>query len=63
MVSNLSKFDDHIYHGYSVLQKYLPFIIYCEVCTCKVNCLQTFQHISTHWAIKVYVSVKSHIHI
>ena len=29
--------------------------------TCKVNCLQTFEHISVHWAIKVYVFVKFHI--
>ena len=28
-----------------------------------VNCLQTCEHMSAHWAIKVYVFVKFHIHI
>ena len=66
MVSTWAKFDGHIYHGYPVMQKYLPFIMYCEVCcclcTCKVNCLQTIEHMGAHWAIKVYVFVKFHIH-
>ena len=41
---------------YNVLRGLLLF-------TCKANCLQTFEHKSTHWAIKVYVFVKFHIHI
>ena len=45
-----------------ILQKYLPFIMYCEVC-CQVNCLQTCEHMSAHWAIKVNVFVKFCIHI
>ena len=49
---------------YPVLQKYLPFIMYCEaflLFTRKVNCLQTFEQMSAYWAIKVYGFVKFHI--
>ena len=64
VVSTWAKFDGHIYHGYPAMQKYLPFIMYCELLlfTCKVNCLQTFEHMYAHWAIKVYV-FRSFIHI
>ena len=34
VVSTWAKFDGHIYHGYPVMQKYLPFIMYYEVCCC-----------------------------
>ena len=45
-----------------IMQKCVPFIMYCEVCR-QVNCLQTCEHMSAYWAIKVYVFVKFHIHI
>ena len=35
----------------------------CEVCCLHVNCLQTCEHMTAHWAIKVCVFVKFHIHI
>ena len=55
-VSTWAKFDGHIYPV--IRQKYLPFIIYCELLfTHKVNCLQTCEHMSAHWAIKVCVFV------
>ena len=60
MVSTWAKFDGHIYHGYPVMPKYLPFIMYCEVCCCLH--VKTFEHMSAHWAIKVYVFAKFHIH-
>ena len=44
-------------YSYSHLPKYLPFLIYCEIC------LQTCQHMGAHWAIKVYMFVKFHMHI
>ena len=37
----------HIYPV--IMQKYFPFIMYCEVCF-QVNCLQTCEHMSAHWA-------------
>ena len=45
----------HIYPV--IMQKCLPFILYCEVCF-QVNCLQACEHMSAYWAIKVYVFVK-----
>ena len=43
--------------SYTVYAKYLPFIIYYGsallLFTRKVHCLQTFQHMSAHWALKV----------
>ena len=61
-------FDGHIYHGCPVImQKYLPFIMYLGsallLFTRKVHCLQTFEQMSAHWAIKIYVFVKFHIRI
>ena len=47
----------HIYPV--IMQKCLPFIMYCEVC-CQVNCLQTCERMSAYWAIEVYVFVKTH---
>ena len=45
------------------MQKYLPFIMYYEVCCSrKVNCLQTCEHMITLWAIKVYMFMKFPIH-
>ena len=45
-VSTWAKFDGHIYCGYSVMQKYLPFIMYYGspllLFTHKLNCLQIF---------------------
>ena len=40
----------HIYPV--IMQKCLPFIMYCEVC-CQVNCLQTCECMSAYCAIKV----------
>ena len=40
----------HIYPV--IMQKYVPFILYCEFC-CQVNCLQTCERMSEYWAIKV----------
>ena len=45
----------HIYPV--IMQKCLPFIMYCEVC-CQVNCFQTCERMSAHWAIKVYIRVR-----
>ena len=42
----------HIYPV--IMQKCLPFIMYCEVC-CQVNCLQTCDCMSAYWAIKAHV--------
>ena len=50
----------HIYPV--IMQKCLPFIMYCEIC-CQVNCLQTCEHMNAYWAIKAYIFVKFHIHI
>ena len=60
-LSTWTKLDGY---SYSYLPCYYakvsPLHMYCEVC-CQVNCLQTCEHISAYWAIKVYVSVKFHI--
>ena len=59
----LSTLDGYSYsYVLVVLQKCLPFVMYCEVCF-QVNCLQTCEHMSAYWAIKVHVFVKFHIHI
>ena len=42
----------HIY--LVIMQKSLPFIMYCEVC-CEVNCLQTCECMSAYWAMKKHV--------
>ena len=50
-------------NGYTypvIMQKCLPFVMYCEDC-CQVNCLQTCEQMSSRWAIRVFV--KFHIHI
>ena len=52
----------HIHIYPVIMQKCLPFIMYCEVC-CQVNCLQTCEFMSAYLAIKVYMFVKFHIHI
>ena len=53
-------------YSYSYLPCYYakvsPFVMYCEVC-CQVNCLQTCEHMSAYWAIKVYMFGKFHIHV
>ena len=50
-VSTWAKCEGHIYHRCPML-KYLPFIMYCEVCCClqkkKANWLQTFEHMAAH---------------
>ena len=56
-------FDDRTYRVlFSYVQKYFPFIMYCEVC-CSLQIKQiVYKHMNTwvaHWAIKV----KFHIHI
>ena len=54
-LSTWTKLDGIPIHIYLVImQKCLPFIMYCEVC-CQVNCLQTCDCMSAYWAIKVYV--------
>ena len=59
-LSTWTKLDGYIYPV--IMQKCLPFVMYCEVC-CQVNCLQTYEHMSAYCAIKVYVFVKFHVHI
>ena len=41
--------------------KVSPFIMYYELFTHKVNCLQKCEHMNAHWAIKIYVFVKFEI--
>ena len=50
----------HIYPV--IMQKCLPFNMYCEVC-CQVNCLQTCECMSAYWAIKVYVCEVSYTYL
>ena len=64
LYSTWEKFDGHIYHGYPVIYKGSPFIMYYGsallLFTPKEHCLQTFEHRTALWAIK---AVKFHIHI
>ena len=61
-VSTWAKLDGYICPV--IMQKYLPFIMCCEVCCClHIHFLQTCEHMSAHWAIKVYRFVKFHIPI
>ena len=48
--------------GYSYPVNMQKYIMNCEVC-CQVNRLQTCEHMSAHWAIKVYAFVKFLINI
>ena len=42
------------------IQKYFPSIMGRHCFCLHINCLQTCECMSAHWAIKVYVSVKFH---
>ena len=49
--------------GYHVISKSISFIIYygsALLFTCKLHCLQTFEHMSALLAIKAWVLVKFH---
>ena len=51
--------------GIQLYKDYLPFIMYYGNAlwfTCELHYLPIFEHMSIHWAIKVYMLVKFHIH-